>query len=105
MEYIDRDKYRPLHLAKQGEITPTATSPIVRYADHEKIGQIVIARRKDVAVELEAAGIDPHEIASIIRSEHSKPAYNRLIHSSLDMDRMDYMVRDSLGTGVPYGRI
>ncbi len=39
------------------------------------------------------------------RSEHTKLAYNRLIHSSLDMDRMDYLLRDSLGTGVPYGRI
>jgi uncharacterized protein len=105
MEYIDRDKYRPLLLAKQGETTPTAPSPPVRYPDHEKIGQIVIVRRNDIASELENEGIDPQEIASVIRSEHSRPAYNRLIHSSLDMDRMDYMVRDSLGTGVPYGRI
>ena len=54
---------------------------------------------------LAAATIDPDEIASIIRSQHANSAYNRLIHSSLDVDRMDYMLRDSLGTGVPYGQI
>ena len=41
----------------------------------------------------------------MIRGQHTNPAYNRLTHSSLDVDRMDYLVRDSLGTGVPYGRI
>jgi HD superfamily phosphohydrolase len=105
MEYLDRDRFRPLFLAKSGSATSTAVSPGVRYPDHEKIGQLIITKRKDISGTLESAGIDPEEIASVIRSEHRKPAYNRLIHSSLDMDRMDYLVRDSLGTGVPYGKI
>ena len=105
MEFIDRDKYRPSYLAKSSTATTATTPQIERYPDHEKIGQLVITKRQDISSELWKEGIDPEEIASIIRSEHKKPAYNRLIHSSLDMDRMDYMVRDSFGTGVPYGRI
>jgi HD superfamily phosphohydrolase len=104
MEFIDKDKHRPKFLrpAQQGGVAgPTRE----RYPDHEKIGQIVITKRPDIADLLAEVGIDPKEIASIIRSEHTNPAYNRLIHSSLDVDRMDYMLRDSLGTGVPYGRI
>lgn len=103
MEFIDNDEYRPGYLS--GLPAPAGQAPPVRYPDHEKIGQVVITKRQDVASVLEGAGIDPEEIAKIIRSEHTRPAYNRLIHSSLDMDRMDYMLRDSLGTGVPYGRI
>jgi uncharacterized protein len=105
MEYIDRDKHRPSYLSRantKGSAQPEKTT---RYPDHEKIGQLAITKRPDIASVLTENEIDPEQIASIIRGEHSKPAYNQLIHSSLDMDRMDYMVRDSLGTGVPYGHI
>ena len=55
---------------------------------------------------LEEANFDPAEIATIFRGEHPTPLYNGLIHSSLDLDRMDYLVgRDSLATGVPFGHI
>ncbi len=77
MEFIDLDKYRPSYLG--GTPNPEAP-PVSRYPDHEKIGQIVITKRRDIANVLEEAGIDPEEIAKIIRSEHTKLAYNRLIH-------------------------
>lgn len=105
MEFIDRDeKFRPNLLVKNA----AASAPPKkrdRYPKHEKIGQLIVTKRPDVTEILQAAGIDPLEIASIISGEHSNPAYNRLMKSSLDMDRMDYLVRDSLGTGVPYGHI
>jgi hypothetical protein len=28
-----------------------------------------------------------------------------LLNASLDVDRLDYLVRDSLNTGLPYGRV
>ena len=105
MEYVDRDKHRPTYLVKPKRGKPTTSRKKVEYPDHERIGQIIITQRPDLAGVLRSAKIDPAEIASIIRGEHGKPAYNQLIHSSLDVDRMDYLVRDSLGTGVPYGRI
>jgi HD superfamily phosphohydrolase len=124
MEFIDRDQYRSSYLVTDKPASPKATGKRKdsmstrssrpaktesragqRYPDHEKIGQLIIARRQDISSTLSQEGIDPEEIASIIRGEHTKPAYNRLIHSSLDMDRMDYLVRDAMGTGVPYGRI
>jgi HD superfamily phosphohydrolase len=105
MEYIDRDKHRPSYLVKTRTKADLSDGASNRYPDHEKIGQLVITQRLDIAQKLSTNGLDPEEVASIIRGEHRKSAYNQLIHSSLDMDRMDYMVRDSLGTGVPYGRI
>ena len=105
MQYVDRDKHRPSYLSKPKSGKSTFQGKTSRYPDHERIGQLAITKRDDVAGALKKESIDPEEIASIIRGEHSRAAYNQLIHSSLDMDRMDYMVRDSLGTGVPYGRI
>ncbi len=105
MEYVDRDKHRPSYLSRPKSSKANQPENTSRYPDHEKIGQLAITKRPDIASVLTGNDIDPGQIASIIRAEHKKPAYNQLIHSSLDMDRMDYMVRDSLGTGVPYGRI
>ena len=99
MEYVDRDKYRPLYLTRPKASKANQPEKGSRYPDHEKIGQLAITKRPDIASVLSGNNIDPEQIASIIRGEHSKPAYNQLIHSSLDMDRMDYMVRDSLGPG------
>ena len=106
MEFVDRDRHRPSYLLKpKADKGGTPAPKLERYPDHEKIGQLVITKREDIFKPLQANGIDPEEIASIIRGEHTKQAFNQLIHSSLDMDRMDYLVRDSLGTGVPYGKI
>jgi len=105
MEFLDRDQtMRPNMLRKK---SPAASPPaaVSAYPSHEDVGKLIILKRHDISDVLDSAGIDPAEIASIIRAEHTNAAYNRLIHSSLDVDRMDYLVRDSLGTGVPYGRI
>jgi hypothetical protein len=104
MEFVDRDKLRPT-LLRKGTGAATVGTTAVRYPSHEKIGELIIEKRTDLAEVLSQAGLDPKEIGSMIRGQHTKPAYNRLTHSSLDVDRMDYLVRDSLGTGVPYGHI
>ena len=39
------------------------------------------------------------------RLEGADPQLSKLIHSSLDMDRLDYLLRDSRAAGVPYGEI
>jgi HD superfamily phosphohydrolase len=39
------------------------------------------------------------------RSQTADPQLSKLIHSSLDMDRLDYLLRDSSAAGVPYGHI
>ncbi len=111
MEFVDRDKLRPALLRNAesggtpGEKKVISDVASTRYPSHEKIGELIIEQRPDIADLLRAASLDPKEIGSMIRGQHSNPAYNRLTHSSLDVDRMDYLVRDSLGTGVPYGRI
>lgn len=46
----------------------------------------------------------PHDVASVIGKEDRFPLLVRLISSQLDVDRMDYLLRDALHTGVIYGK-
>lgn len=51
---------------------------------------------------LSDCGHDPERIAALIRGDGK---YGQLISGELDVDRMDYLVRDAHHTGVPYGTI
>jgi HD superfamily phosphohydrolase len=43
------------------------------------------------------------DVASIIRGDYRHRALSQLVSSQLDVDRMDYLLRDSLMTGAKYG--
>lgn len=45
----------------------------------------------------------PGRIAAVIRGDFRPVALAQLVSSQLDVDRMDYLLRDSLMTGVKYG--
>jgi HD superfamily phosphohydrolase len=51
---------------------------------------------------LSEAGIDPGEVAALVRGSHP---LSGIIHGSLDVDRMDYLLRDAHYTGAPYGTV
>jgi len=55
-----------------------------------------------VAEVLESHGLDPANIASLVRGEGE---LGQVVAGELDVDRMDYLVRDAHHTGVPYGTI
>jgi HD superfamily phosphohydrolase len=75
------------------------------YLDHEEIGRLIVTGQRDI---LRAVGgeDEAQRIADIFtRSEAADPQLSKLIHSSFDIDRLDYLLRDSYATGVPYGQI
>jgi HD superfamily phosphohydrolase len=45
----------------------------------------------------------PHDVAAIIRGDFRRMALGQLVSSQLDVDRMDYLLRDTMMTGVKYG--
>jgi HD superfamily phosphohydrolase len=45
----------------------------------------------------------PRRVASIIQGSFERKALGQLVSSQLDVDRMDYLLRDSLMTGAKYG--
>lgn len=73
---------------------------------HEKITRDII-RNTMVGGILKRNGIQPRLVSSILK--HTVPDelrfMSQLISSQLDADRIDYLLRDALFTGVPYGRI
>ena len=55
---------------------------------------------------LKKYGFDQKEIINIIRGNtHKKPYLSQLLNSSIDVDQLDYLVRDAYYTGVAYGMI
>ncbi|MFD1571919.1 HD domain-containing protein [Halorubrum laminariae] len=46
--------------------------------------------------------LDPQRIAGLVAGDGT---YGQLVSGELDVDRMDYLVRDAYHTGVPYGTI
>ena len=78
---------------------------ISRYPEHEEVGALIVTSQKDL---VEALGSDENAkaVADIFtRSQAADPQLSKLIHSSFDIDRWDYLLRDSYATGVPYGQI
>jgi len=59
-------------------------------------------REGDLAALFDKSGISPDELYSIIGGDHN---YAGIIHGELDVDRMDYLLRDAHYSGVPYGTV
>lgn len=75
------------------------------YPNHEDVGREILLHQEDLLKILgspERAERIGHLFA---RSEVADQQLSKLIHSSLDMDRLDYLIRDSQATGVPYGLV
>jgi HD superfamily phosphohydrolase len=70
---------------------------------HEKLSEYIIAK-SSVADILKKNGLDPLEVGQIITGQSSETLFNQLMSSEIDADRIDYLMRDSVHTGVAYGR-
>ena len=62
-------------------------------SDETEVGQILKTFSPDL----------PENVAAIIRGDYRPMALAQLVSSQLDVDRMDYLLRDSLMTGAKYG--
>jgi uncharacterized protein len=61
--------------------------------EHSEIGSLLRSHSKEL----------PLKVASIIEGTFQPSALAQLVSSQLDVDRMDYLLRDSLMTGAKYG--
>jgi len=66
---------------------------------HDEIDEIVEEKAGDL---LRASAIDPDELCAVVRGKHT---LSGIIHGDLDVDRMDYLLRDAYYTGAPYGSV
>lgn len=75
--------------------------------NHEHLGSFIIKNTRfsgGLTQILESYGFDVQMISKIIKGESPHLIANQLMHSDLDADRMDYLMRDSYYTGIKYGQ-
>lgn len=75
--------------------------------NHEHLGAFIIKNTRykgGITETLEQYGFDVQMISKIIKGESPYLIANQLMHSDLDADRMDYLLRDSHYTGIKYGQ-
>lgn len=69
--------------------------------DHEALGQQIITG--PLAPVLSSHGCSPQDVVDLLTNRFPEPVLCELLSGQLDVDRMDYLQRDSLYTGVKYG--
>jgi HD superfamily phosphohydrolase len=72
---------------------------------HEEVTVAMIRENPEIREALSMAGVDADEVASVVEGTHRNRLLTSLLSSDLDADRLDYLPRDALHTGVAYGLI
>ena len=80
-------------------------SSVDEYPDHETLGRHIIVEQEDICEALGGKERAEKIGALFSRLKAADQQLSKLIHSSLDMDRMDYLLRDTRAAGVPFGEI
>ena len=77
--------------------------------NHEEVGRTLLDEDQEIRQVLERYSIEPASIYSIFSRDSSVdeglPRFANLISSDLDADRIDYLLRTALHTGLPYGQV
>ena len=91
-----------LHDIGHGPYSHNIESVLYRHTGkyHDEVGDLL--ESGPVARVLADHGLNPDDIAALITGEGE---LGQLVSGELDVDRMDYLVRDAHHTGVPYGTI
>ena len=74
------------------------------YLEHEDVGEHLLTNDDEIQEIMDCHSVEPRAIYSIFTRE-DPPRFANLISSELDADRIDYMLRTSLHTGLPYGSV
>ncbi len=102
-QFEETDPVQPSHQTALNEMVSVGK---IEEVSHEELSKKIVSKRKDIKDILETAEYDPDEIGKIITSEEgSNKLHSQLIHSTLDADRIDFLLRDSHFCGVSYGRV
>jgi uncharacterized protein len=83
----------------------TVRSSQAPYPDHEQVGEWIVTSQNDLVEALGGPDRAARVASLFTRTTSADLQLSKLIHSSLDMDRLDYLIRDSRATGVPHGEI
>jgi hypothetical protein len=79
-----------------------ASEPLVDEFLHHTHDDLDLVVDEKLGELLHALGIDPDELCTVVKGRHP---LSGIIHGDLDVDRMDYLLRDAYYTGAPYGSV
>ena len=74
--------------------------------DHENLGSFIIKNTDydgGITKVLKKYGFDPQLISNLVKGIDPSVLANQILHSDIDCDRMDYLLRDAHYTGLKYG--
>ncbi len=74
--------------------------------DHEHLGSFIIKNTDyegGITYILKKYHIDPQQISNLVKGVDDSYLANQILHSEIDCDRMDYLLRDAHYTGLQYG--
>ncbi|MDI6883710.1 MAG: HD domain-containing protein [Hadesarchaea archaeon] len=101
LEYLMTDYLGKDHIEVTGDILRGKLS-ICSEEEQKKLRELRVSSAVDV---LERRGVDPREVAQLLIGRHRRRYLGQLIHGDIDVDQMDYLLRDSHFTGVALGMI
>ncbi len=74
--------------------------------DHEHLGSYIIKNTDyegGITFILKKYRLDPQKISNLVKGNDSSILANQILHSEVDCDRMDYLLRDAHYSGIKYG--
>jgi HD superfamily phosphohydrolase len=74
--------------------------------NHEHLGSFIIKNTDfpgGITSILKKYGINPQKISDLVKGIGPNILANQILHSEIDCDRMDYLLRDAYYTGLKYG--
>jgi HD superfamily phosphohydrolase len=74
--------------------------------DHENLGSFIIKNTDyegGITHILKKYGLDPQSVSDLVKGVDPSILANQILHSEVDCDRMDYLLRDAHYTGLKYG--
>jgi HD superfamily phosphohydrolase len=68
--------------------------------NHERRATVIIDKKLD---ELEKHGISKSSVSNLVNAEHDHRFLSQIINSQIDVDKLDYLLRDAYHIGYHYG--
>ncbi len=101
------EKSADREVVKKGAAPSLPDEKVHNFKLHEELSRHIVINFNDVTDVLRKhySQEDIMEIGNIIYGKSANPLFSSLLHSELDADRLDYLIRDSSFTGVVYGKV